>query len=174
MRWRACKDATGDGHLQIGHPRGRVYGNRHRALLRKTAAEWARFGCRGDLPRQHLLTDLEHNRTRQSRTRASTRCDERQRHRAASWGGQIFIAPKMWRIRWPDGSTSDMVNLSRAKDAAAIIAERGPPERNRRLFHWKIEPVENGRGASPDAIKHRAGHRTATRPGNRSQRRKAA
>jgi len=40
---RLHTDATGDGHLQIGHPRGRVYGNRHRAWLRKTAAEWARF-----------------------------------------------------------------------------------------------------------------------------------
>jgi hypothetical protein len=46
-------------------------------------------------------------------------------------------------MRWPDGSTSDIINLSRAKDPAAIIAERGPPERNRRLFHSKIEPVEN-------------------------------
>lgn len=26
--------------------------------------------------------------------------------------------PDMWRIRWPDGSLSDMVNRTRAKDAA--------------------------------------------------------
>jgi hypothetical protein len=28
---------------------------------------------------------------------------------------------KMWRVRQPDGSTSDMLNLARAKDAAAAI-----------------------------------------------------
>ena len=30
--------------------------------------------------------------------------------------------PTMWRIRLPDGSLSDMVNLTRAKDAARDIA----------------------------------------------------
>ena len=43
----------------------------------------------------------------------------------------------MWRIKWPDGHLSDMVNLSRAKDAAVAIAERGPPARYRRMFNWK-------------------------------------
>ena len=47
--------------------------------------------------------------------------------------------PTMWRIHWPDGSVSDMVNLTRARDAAAAIAERGPPARNRRRFHWVQE-----------------------------------
>ena len=47
--------------------------------------------------------------------------------------------PGMWRIQWPDGRCSDMANLSRAKDAAAAIAERGPPPRNRRRFHWKLQ-----------------------------------
>ena len=28
----------------------------------------------------------------------------------------------MWRIRYPDGWLSDMVNLTRAKDAAGLIA----------------------------------------------------
>ena len=27
----------------------------------------------------------------------------------------------MWRIRYPDGRLSDMVNLTRAKDAASLI-----------------------------------------------------
>jgi hypothetical protein len=47
--------------------------------------------------------------------------------------------PTMWRIHWPDGSISDMVNLSRACDAAMAIAERGPPPqrpRDRKMFHW--------------------------------------
>jgi hypothetical protein len=32
--------------------------------------------------------------------------------------------PHMWRIRKPDGTLSDMVNLSRAKDAAMASALR--------------------------------------------------
>jgi hypothetical protein len=64
-------------------------------------------------------------------------------------------------------STSDVVNLSRAKDAAAIIAERGPPERNRRPFHWKIEPVENAPAATADAINAEEAIGSA---GNRSSR----
>jgi hypothetical protein len=30
----------------------------------------------------------------------------------------------MWRVKYPDGSLSDMVNLIRAKDAAMAIARR--------------------------------------------------
>jgi hypothetical protein len=41
-------------------------------------------------------------------------------------------------IRWPNGQTSDIGNLSRAKDAAEAICERGPPLRNRQRFHWKL------------------------------------
>ena len=59
--------------------------------------------------------------------------------------------PSMWRIVWPDGQMSDMLNLSRAKDAAAAIAERGPPARDQRRFHWKITPLENAPTASPVA-----------------------
>jgi hypothetical protein len=44
--------------------------------------------------------------------------------------------PGMWRIAWPAGHLSDIVNLARAKDAAAAIAERGPPMRNRHRFQW--------------------------------------
>jgi hypothetical protein len=44
--------------------------------------------------------------------------------------------PGMWRIAWPDGSLSDLVNLARAKDAAVAIVERGPPARNRQRVHW--------------------------------------
>jgi hypothetical protein len=47
--------------------------------------------------------------------------------------------PGMWRMIWPDGQLSDVANLSRIRDAAAVICERGPPARNRRRFHWKIE-----------------------------------
>jgi hypothetical protein len=44
----------------------------------------------------------------------------------------------MFVIVWPDGEQSDIANLSRAKDAAEVIAERGPPPRNRQRFHWKL------------------------------------
>ena len=50
--------------------------------------------------------------------------------------------PGMWRIAWPDGRISDMANLSRAKDAAMAIAERGPPRRDARHLHWKIDARE--------------------------------
>ena len=30
--------------------------------------------------------------------------------------------PRLWRVRLPDGNLTDMVNLSRAKDAAASLA----------------------------------------------------
>jgi hypothetical protein len=30
----------------------------------------------------------------------------------------------MWRVRYPDGTLSDMVNRSRAKDAAVLAARR--------------------------------------------------
>jgi hypothetical protein len=32
--------------------------------------------------------------------------------------------PTMWRVRYPDGSLSDMVNRTRAKDAALSLLER--------------------------------------------------
>ena len=40
--------------------------------------------------------------------------------------------PGMWRLRTPDGTLSDMVNLSRAKDAAMASCRTwaAPPERS--------------------------------------------
>jgi len=32
--------------------------------------------------------------------------------------------PTMWRVRRPDGSLSDMVNRTRAKDAAMVMLDR--------------------------------------------------
>jgi hypothetical protein len=56
---------------------------------------------------------------------------------ALAWVGPDLRWPGMWRITWPDGRTSDIINLARAKDAAEAICERGPPARDRKLFHWK-------------------------------------
>jgi hypothetical protein len=36
----------------------------------------------------------------------------------AQWAG-------MWRVRFPDGHTTDIVNLTRAKDAATALAVAG-------------------------------------------------
>jgi hypothetical protein len=53
----------------------------------------------------------------------------------------------MWRIVWPDGSTSDMANRDRCKDAAAAIVERGPPRLDRRQLHWQ----QKSRERAPEA-----------------------
>ena len=42
----------------------------------------------------------------------------------------------MWRIRWPDGRVSDMVNLTRAKDAACVLAMRVLPTGNAKPLRW--------------------------------------
>jgi hypothetical protein len=39
--------------------------------------------------------------------------------------------PGMWRIRTPDGVCTDMVNISRAKDAAVSLALAALPSRDR-------------------------------------------
>ena len=49
------------------------------------------------------------------------------------------VHPGMWRVVWPDGRVSDMVNLARAKDAAMALAERGPPARNPHRLHWRLD-----------------------------------
>jgi hypothetical protein len=58
------------------------------------------------------------------------------------------VYPGVYRIRWPSGELSDMVNLSRAKDAALAICERGPPRRDPRLFRWKLDAHERPTKAS--------------------------
>jgi hypothetical protein len=57
--------------------------------------------------------------------------------------------PGMYRLIWPTGRQSDMTNLSRAKDAALAICERGPPRRDQRLLHWEIYPREKAPEARP-------------------------
>jgi hypothetical protein len=39
--------------------------------------------------------------------------------------------PQMWRVRYPNGSLSDMVNRTRAKDAAMVMlgSDLRPPKR---------------------------------------------
>lgn len=39
--------------------------------------------------------------------------------------------PGMYRVRWPDGRTSDMANLTRANDAIACFLESAERQRRR-------------------------------------------
>jgi hypothetical protein len=50
--------------------------------------------------------------------------------------------PRMYRVHWPDGRVSDLANLARCRDAATTLCERGSPERNWRLFRWKLDLPE--------------------------------
>jgi len=51
----------------------------------------------------------------------------------------------MWRVRWSDGSLSDLTNLSRARDAAFVMAQKGPPARDGKLLHWQTAPLGEAR-----------------------------
>jgi hypothetical protein len=80
--------------------------------------------------------------------------------------------PQMWRVRLPDGSLSDMVNLARAKEAALDIAEgmeaRKTPHKSplkSLKFFWQSRPpiAANGSGAialphPPENALYGAGH----------------
>src|SRR5262245_33744570 len=58
------------------------------------------------------------------------------------------IHSNMWRVRLPDGRVSDMVNLSRAKDAATRVAMQANPElRDATRLHWKKHAGESPPGA---------------------------
>jgi hypothetical protein len=65
--------------------------------------------------------------------------------------------PGMWRVKTADGWLSDMANLSRAKDAAVAIAERGPPARDAKLLRWQTAPLGEALGGSVARPNVRAG-----------------
>jgi hypothetical protein len=52
--------------------------------------------------------------------------------------------PNMYRIHWPDRPPSDMVNLSRAKDAAMRWAGRAGGATSKGLY-WKAPKSSQGR-----------------------------
>ena len=60
--------------------------------------------------------------------------------------------PKMWRIHWPDGSISEMVNLSRAKDAAVVICLRSAASHDSRMFHWEPAHRQEAIPGGPRAL----------------------
>ena len=60
--------------------------------------------------------------------------------------------PNMYRVRWPDGSLSDMVNLSRANDAAARFNET-----------MRRNGAGEARAAPPMSSKCSRGSKTPTR-----------
>ena len=57
--------------------------------------------------------------------------------------------PAMFRVQWPDGSLSDLGNVSRIRDAAEALCERGPPRRDPRRFHWHLHRCEMPAEAPP-------------------------
>jgi hypothetical protein len=59
--------------------------------------------------------------------------------------------PQMWRIHY-QGKVSDMVNLSRAKDAA-ITWLALPPKRGREHLHIKWDTAQMAGGAPPEAFR---------------------
>jgi hypothetical protein len=58
--------------------------------------------------------------------------------------------PNMWRVLWPDGQTSDMTNLTRAKDAARVVCSRDPSIKTNKRFHWAF--AENVLAGPPNAV----------------------
>lgn len=52
--------------------------------------------------------------------------------------------PAMWRIHWPDGEVSDMVNLTRARDAARALVRKKYP----RLPHDDLLTWDTGQSAA--------------------------
>jgi hypothetical protein len=59
-----------------------------------------------------------------------------------------FLWPNMYRVRWPDGRLSDLANLPWAKNAAAALAQRGPPPCCL-VLHWKSNGCETDRNGFP-------------------------
>ena len=73
-----------------------------------------------------------------------TRATEHHLHYGGSQKPIFRVVPDavyagMWRVVLPDGSLSDMANLTRAKDAAFVMADRGPPRRNQSQLQWKTQ-----------------------------------
>jgi hypothetical protein len=70
--------------------------------------------------------------------------------------------PDMWRVHLADGHVSDMVNLTRAKDAATVLARRRYPVLTRDAWHWSsTEGVQDALGGGPGALKPSEGTETA-------------
>jgi hypothetical protein len=72
------------------------------------------------------------------------------------FGEEMSLKPKaipddkwqgMWRVRWPDGRLSDMVNLTRAKDAIAAFMES--VDRRRRGRQSQLEARGRVRAQNP-------------------------
>lgn len=68
-------------------------------------------------------------RDKQNNNETQSNSQERRRNRWATSKTPVIkpdlIHPGMWRLQYPDGRLSDMVNLTRAKDAKAAFEARG-------------------------------------------------
>jgi len=57
--------------------------------------------------------------------------------------------PGMYRVRWPDGTLSDIVNLSRANDAVACWLEAAERRRRRAAEAHRTPPVRPNEQTDP-------------------------
>jgi hypothetical protein len=80
------------------------------------------------------------------------------------WVEPDSVYPNMWRVVWPDGRVSDMVNLARAKDAALVLCQRGPPARDDRLLHWRLNHLDSPSGARTRVLLAGPAHRPSAAP----------
>jgi hypothetical protein len=70
--------------------------------------------------------------------------------------------PGMWRVKLRDvANLSDVVNLSRAKDAAMVLGMRRAPSNEPALLRWKQEGGERASGARPSRLPAPAARRSA-------------
>jgi hypothetical protein len=60
--------------------------------------------------------------------------------------------PTMWRVRMPDGTLSDMVNRTRAKDAAILVADRILNVAYRRDAPGPVRLNEGALGRVPEKV----------------------
>lgn len=72
--------------------------------------------------------------------------------------------PAMWRIHWPDGEVSDMVNLTRANDAVRVWLETQGRQKRREaaLMRFAGDPVSD----SPRMAKRTSRRAAAQRRGD--------
>jgi hypothetical protein len=75
--------------------------------------------------------------------------------------------PSMWRVRYPDGSLSDIVNLTRARDGARCLALAVLNTRETRVAASPI--AQNAQGGEPARLRSRSlSPQSAHTPGTRS------
>jgi hypothetical protein len=110
---RACRQAA---YVARRAARADVpHSERHKAFRRGVTGVGSRVGYVSDAGATTLATSVTH----------AVQAAKLGPKNAASGGAVLIVADAKWsgmyRLRFPDGSLSDMVNLTRAKDALAAM-----------------------------------------------------